>query len=282
MIGGKCLTDLTEDEVETLFKLGQVDRQTQCRIAGKYTWQTVDEHLPLLKYVHRSASPTVPKVAPLIPASVQVVPNHPKAAEPFHTDERGKPSLTSSLKAGWICFGLGVAIAWIFPPAFLFYSVALIMAIVAMCTHQVSRGLILLLSSFVAMGTSAFLSFMLAVGIFAAAMKPAIEEAQKANEEMRQAERDMQAQMQRFQANANRALQQALTPPQMPQAPSFQPASPSVGYTPESLSRRDLMDEIARVEAKQRQLRRMGRDLDSLTQDYLTKLRAKLDSNSGR
>ena len=256
--------------------------QTQCRVAGKHTWQTVDEHLPLLKYVHRAASPTVPKVASIIPVSVQVATNPPVADEPFRTDERGKPSLTSSLKAGWICFGLGVAIAWIFPPAFLFYSVALIMAIVAMCTHQVSRGLILLLSSFVAMGTSALLSMILAVGLFAAAMKPALADVQKANEQMRRAERDMEAQMQGFRANTNRALQRALAPTPRPALPSFQPASPVVGYPPESLSQRDLMDEIARVEAKQRQLRRMGRDLDSLTQDYLSKLRAKLDSHSGR
>ncbi|RYD61938.1 MAG: hypothetical protein EOP84_35130, partial [Verrucomicrobiaceae bacterium] len=103
MIGGKCLADLTEGEVETLFKLGQADRQTQCRLAGKQTWQTIDEHLPLRKYVHRSTSPTVPQFAPIIPGLVQVAPVYPATEEPFRTDERGKPSLTSSLKAGWIC-----------------------------------------------------------------------------------------------------------------------------------------------------------------------------------
>ncbi len=282
MIGDRCLTDLPEEEVETLFKLGQVDRKTQCRVTGRRDWQNVDECLPLLKYIHRTASQTVPAVAPIIPASVAVLPVEPALDEPFPTEERGKPPLTSSLKAGWICFALGVAIAWIFPPAFLFYSVALIMAIVAMCTHQVSRGLILLLSSFVAMGTSAFLSMILAVGLFAAAMKPAIEEAQKTNQQLQQSQRNMQTQVQQPQSAGTGTLRQVPTPPQLPSFPSAQAADPVVGYPPVSLSKRDLVDEISRLETRQRQLRRIGRDLDRLTYDYLTKLRAELDSRRER
>lgn len=275
MIGGECRTNLAEDEVEVLFKLGKVNRQTECRIAGRLAWQTIDECLPLLKYVKPSNVPAVLPAASLSPPSVRVRQHVCKVDDQFRVDESTKRSLTSSLKAGWICFGLGVAIAWFFPPAFIFYSVALIMAIVAMCTHQVSRGLILLLSSFVAMGTSAFLSMILAFGLFAAGMKPVIDEAQRT-------EKDMQTRMQRLQATTARTMQQSIAPSSRPTMRSAEPAPPVVGYPPESLSRRDLMDEITSIEAKQRQLRRSGRDLDQLTDEYLTSLRAELDKRSGR
>jgi hypothetical protein len=93
--------------------------------------------------------------------------------------------MSSALKAGWICFGIGLAISWFFPLGQAFFSVALITAIVAMCTHQVNRGLALLLSSFVAMAVCAAIFFVLVVGTIGMAVAPV---ARKANADLRKAQ----------------------------------------------------------------------------------------------
>jgi hypothetical protein len=54
-------------------------------------------------------------------------------------------------------------VSWFFRFGNVFFSVALITAVVAMCTHQVNRGLILLLSSFCAIALCAFVFFALVV-----------------------------------------------------------------------------------------------------------------------
>lgn len=123
-------------------------------------WKTVEDLLPLLKYEF-----PVPSPAFSIPHSTDSVPN----ASPGH-DNKGLPALTTSLKVGWICFGIGAAVAWIFPPAYVFYSIGLIMAIVALCTRQASHGIVLLLSSFVAMATSAFISIFFAGTLFSSGL----------------------------------------------------------------------------------------------------------------
>lgn len=239
---------------------GFVRRDTPCKVAGTNDWQDVNEYFPTFKYLPVGAPIRIydfPEPAPARRTDVD-----------FEHDERRRPALTSSLKAGWICFGLGLAIAWIFPPAFLFYSVALIMAIVAMVTHQVNKGLALLLTCFVGMGTSAFISMMLAVGLFAAAVAPAVAKAEKNAEEMRQAQRKFLAAQQRALAS----IGQAYASPR----PSFAMQSPqSVSLL--NLSQRQLLDEIARVEKQQRDLRRLGRDLPGSSQVYLEQLRTALD-----
>jgi cell division protein FtsB len=88
-----------------------------------------------------------------------------------------KRPISSALKAGWICFGIGLAISWFFPFGHAFFSVALITAVVAMCTHQVNRGLALLISSFVASGVSALIFFTLVLGTIGMAAAPAIRQA---------------------------------------------------------------------------------------------------------
>jgi hypothetical protein len=95
------------------------------------------------------------------------------------SDESGdvRCPISSALKAGWICFGIGLAISWFFPLGHAFFSVALITAVVAMCTHQVNRGLALLISSFIASGLCALIFFTLVIGTIGMAAAPAIRQA---------------------------------------------------------------------------------------------------------
>lgn len=245
-----------------LFSRGLVNRDSPCRIAGTEAWQDVNEFFPTLKY----GSPTA------VPPPVRSIRVDPDPVVDFNRDERNKPALTSSLKAGWICFGLGLAIAWIFPPAFFFYSVALIMAVVAMCTHQINKGIILLLSSFVGMGTSAMISMFLAIGLFAAAAAPGIA---KANKQLEQAQQQ-QAQLVAAQQRAITSLNQAIM---RPAATPF-PVRQSTPMPINAMSKRQLFDEIARIEKEKRDLRKFGRDVPLVTEDYLEKLKTALDAGS--
>jgi hypothetical protein len=68
------------------------------------------------------------------------------------------------MKAGWICVTLGFLTFWIFGFGFLFFSVATVCAIVAMCTNEVQRGLVLLVSSVVSSVICGVLFFVLALG----------------------------------------------------------------------------------------------------------------------
>lgn len=220
----------------------------------------LNEYFPTLKYGCPARVPPLPVTTVLQPIV------------DFDTDERKKPALTSALKAGWICFGLGLAVAWIFPPAFLFYSIALILAVVAMCMHQVNKGLALLLSTFIGMGTSAMISFFLAVGLFAAAVGPAVAKANKEMERQREVERQLIV----TQEKALSQLNQAFT---NPPATRFQ--VPHATPIPiQSMNKRQMFDEIARIEKEKRDLRRIGRDVPLETEDYLEKLKTALDAGS--
>ncbi len=64
---------------------------------------------------------------------------------------------TSAILAGWICVSLGLFAAWIFPPANLFFSVGIVLSIVAMATYQVRAGLLLLAGSLTGLGVSVLL-----------------------------------------------------------------------------------------------------------------------------
>ena len=90
-------------------------------------------------------------------------------------DEARKP-LTSAVLAGWICVGVGLLTAWFFPLAHVFFSIAIILSVVAMATHQVRAGLLLLVGSLVSIGFCAVLFVLgvaaLVAGAFHAAAKP--------------------------------------------------------------------------------------------------------------
>ena len=61
------------------------------------------------------------------------------AAEP-----ETRPPATSAVLAGWICVGVGLLTAWFFPLAHVFFSIAIVLSVVAMATHQVRAGFLLL------------------------------------------------------------------------------------------------------------------------------------------
>lgn len=77
-----------------------------------------------------------------------------------------RPS-NSTVKAGWICCGLGVLCAWLLPVVHLFFVVAFILAIIAMSTHQVRQGTILLVTTVVCATLTilAWLGLVAAVGV---------------------------------------------------------------------------------------------------------------------
>jgi hypothetical protein len=92
---------------------------------------------------------------------------------------------SSAVKAGWICLLLGYLTFWIFGFGFLFFSVTIILSIVAMCTNQVRQGVILLVSSIASMAICALIFFLVIVGTVGAA-------AQKASEDMKRQQRTHQ------------------------------------------------------------------------------------------
>lgn len=76
---------------------------------------------------------------------------------------------SSALRAGWICLLLGFLTFWIFGFGFLFFSVTIVLAVVAMCTNQVGGGIALLVSSLFSMIICVFIFFALIVGTVGAA-----------------------------------------------------------------------------------------------------------------
>lgn len=255
IVEGQTKLNLDEDDVAVLFTTGHVNRTSQCRIAGTKEWRTVDDVLPLLKWGTTSPPRTA---APLNALSLSC-------------GERKQP-MTSAFKAGWICLVLGLPFAWIFPPAHVLFSLAVIMGIIAMATHQIGRGLALVLSSMFAAAISMLASFLLAVGLFAKAIEPAVK----------QANRNMAALNQQFQAASHPVV---LNMPRLPvmtfsgSTPTPQPVTRSFTTTP---AQTDLLPEISRMETRQRELRRQNRDLDEAGMEYLNKLRMEYDRVSVR
>ena len=84
---------------------------------------------------------------------------------------------TSAVLAGWICVGIGLLTAWLFPLAHVFFSIAIVLSVVAMATHQVRSGFLLLAGSLAGIVGCAlvFLCGVAAVvaGAFHAARQPA-------------------------------------------------------------------------------------------------------------
>jgi hypothetical protein len=166
---------------------------------------------------------------------------------------------TTALKAGWICFGLGLSISWFFPPGNIFFSVALITAVVAMCTHQVNRGLALLVSSFLAIGLCALLFFGLVLGTAAITGAAAM---QKFDAELKRS----QAQQHQSLALLNSAVQQ------LPQ-PSFPLPASTPGYLQINASnspapsqffaqQRTALGQAEKVQARNAVIRRLEQQRD--------------------
>lgn len=150
-------TPLAATEIAELFYSGRLRLSDQCRQVAGSTWRTIDELFPLLKY-----DSTRRTVRPL-PGDGRSRTNFTRE----HGDEFGETRrpITSALKAGWICFGIGLSVSWFFPLGNAFFSIAIITAVVAMCTHQVNRGLTLLLTSVAGIALSTLIFFTLVLGV---------------------------------------------------------------------------------------------------------------------
>jgi hypothetical protein len=189
-------TPLSAVQIAELFSAGRLRRNDPCKEAGTKEFRTLDELFPLLKYEFMGSSQGSA---------------HDKRRKSFleGSDVVGDEvrPLTSSLKAGWICFGLGLLMSWIFPLGNVFFSIAIITAIVAMCTHQVNRGLVLLISSFFGIGVSFLIFFTLIVGVAGKGLTQAIE---RANTEARSRQQESRAPL-------TRANQQVQVIPQIAQ-----------------------------------------------------------------
>lgn len=83
---------------------------------------------------------------------------------------------SSAVKAGWICLLLGFCTFWIFGFGFVFFSVTIILAVVAMCTNQVKQGILLLVSSFASIALCALIFFAVVVGTVGVAAKKASDD----------------------------------------------------------------------------------------------------------
>lgn len=182
-------TPLTADRISELFAAGRLRRNDPCRIVGEDGWRTIDELFPLLK--HEASN----SLSPLPPGRRRSLVEKSDAV-----GDKAHP-VSSALKAGWICCGLGLAVSWFFPFGNVFFSIAFITAVVAMCTHQVNRGLILLLSTFCATALCAFVFFALVVGTIGIFAAPTIQK--------------MDSDLRKIQQAQNQAVNQVNAPAQL-------------------------------------------------------------------
>lgn len=188
-------TPLTATDIAEHFYAGVLRKSDPCREIGQKHWRTIDELFPLLKYDSIGAS--------IAPGRARIQTSTPVESD---IDDHQERPITSSVKAGWICVGLGLAVAWFFPLGNVFFSVAIVAAVVAMCTHQVNRGLILLVSAFCGILFSVLAFFVLVVGTIGVVAAPAIK---KANGDLKR----MQAAEARARDQSNASLQQQMQAP---------------------------------------------------------------------
>jgi hypothetical protein len=182
--------------------------------------------------------------------------------------------MTSALKAGWICFGIGLALSWFFPLANVFFSIAIITAIVAMCTHQVNRGLVLLLSSFCGIAVCALVFFALVVGTIGMAAAPAFKRAEADLDQMRNAQSQLNNQantaLQQLQASAANISTYPLTRPQSTSpntvsqrlAAQARDAERDRARTREAVRQAEMQRD--RINAKQQRIEQLQKGIDSV------------------
>jgi hypothetical protein len=236
---------LSPDQIADLYRAGRLRNNDSCREIGSPRWKTIDELFPLLKH-DAGRWPALP--VKTVPSSVLERRDDPVPA-----------ASTTALKAGWICFGLGLSISWFFPPGNLFFSVALITAVVAMCTHQVNRGLALLLSSFLAIGLCAVLFFGLVLGTAAITGAAAV---QKFDAELKRS----QAQQQQTIARLNSAVQQLRQPslPLVTSTPGYVQSNPSHSAAPSQFlaQQRTALAQAQEAQARTATIRRLEQQRD--------------------
>ncbi len=252
-------TPRSAKDIADLYQAGRLRKNDPCRVTGTTHWKTVDELFPLLKYDSSR--------------SLSLAPGSTDLSILDRSDSPGAPQTgtTSALKAGWICFAFGLAISWFFPLGNAFFSVALITAVVAMCTHQVNRGLTLLISSFCGIILCAAMFFVLAVGTVVVTGTAAV---QKANADLKRASVVAQQQA-RDQLNSS-AQQPPTSLPSMP-LPSVmvsnltipRPTVPSLpSFRSDDQTRRENVRkaemERDRINAKEQRIQQLQKSIDSL------------------
>jgi hypothetical protein len=250
-------TPRSDDDIMDLYRAGRLRRNDPCRVTGTKPWKTVDELFPLLKYDSSSLSSSR---SPRRTSSPVLDGGDSGAAREART--------TSALKAGWICFGLGLAISWFFPLGNAFFSVALILAVVAMCTHQVNRGLALLISSFCGIVFCAVMFFGLALGTVAltgaAAMQKADADLKRMHAEQQRALNQLTPSVQQLQAaRLNLPLPSAIVRNVTVQHPT---PSQLVNAPPEDRTKRDTVRraemERDRINAKEQRIQQLQKSID--------------------
>ena len=247
---GDIVWQKTAPEVEELFSLAMIDRETMCRITGLKEWHELNEFFPMLKYGY------------VLPAS-----SRSSCKDLASCAAQAPRGTTSAIKAGWICCGIGLASAWIFPPAHFFFSVAVVVAIVAMCTHEVKRGLILLCTGLFGAGVSAAVFFSLALGAVATAVAPAVAQAE-------QNRKALQSQMARnLQAVKSTANALNASPSAQPSFPATRRQKPLEEYTAS-----ELVGEIARLEELHRASRKANRPVPTGIAEKLLQAQAAYDT----
>lgn len=250
-------TPLTADQIAEHYTAGRLRKGDHCRVLGEKGWRTIDELFPLLKYETCVSPP--PLLRNRGPSSVE-------KSDSFGDESR---PVSSALKAGWICFGLGLAISWFFPLGNVFFSIALITAVVAMCTHQVNRGLILLISSFCASAVCVFVFFALVLGTIGMVAAPALTRMNSDLQQIQRTQDQVSAQLD----NSSRAFQ-SLTAVNAPVLSSFRlpPAPPR----PQPDAARAAEEERARTREAVRQAERQ-RDAINAKQQRIEQLQKSID-----
>lgn len=269
---------LTAEQIAELFRAKQVRRNDKCREVGAREWRTIDELFPLLKYDSSSGISGLPPTG-----------SGRKKSAFDGSDQPGdvvRP-MSSALKAGWICFGMGAAISWFFPFGNAFFSVAVITAIVAMCTHQVNRGLALLLSSFVAIGLCAVVFFTLVLGtlgvVTGTALKQANENMQRQQAQQRRALNQMTAANQQTQTAMRNTFASIGAPRSAPAAQLQQASRPfdqQQQYDLATARAREQQQRAAAEEQKRQQNIREAerqRDLAKAKEEQLERVQSSID-----
>jgi hypothetical protein len=188
-------TPLTASQIAELFHAGQIQRNDPCKEVATERWKTIDELFPLLKYHSSGSSRSIRRGVSTGPSTDNAKP-------------AGRPG-TSALKAGWVCFAIGLSLSWFSLLGNAFFSIAFITAIVAMCAHEVNRGLILLLSTFCGAALCALIFFTLVIGTMGVVDAPAIEQANASLKQTRAAQARFANQI----ATSNQQLQLQSTKP---------------------------------------------------------------------
>ncbi len=110
-------------------------------------WMYISGAQATMARLERLSAPRAPAAAPQNwPGDSRVAVGSRQFGQPVFQTPVARPA-NSTVVAGWICCGLGLACAWFLPPAQVFFVVAFILSIIAMSTHQVRPGTMLMITT---------------------------------------------------------------------------------------------------------------------------------------